>query len=440
MLLPETVRKALEMLSEAGFEAYVVGGAVRDFLRGLLPHDFDLCTSARPEETKKVFSGFVTIDTGIRHGTVTVLLGDSALEITTFRIERGYHDYRRPDSVTFVKSVTNDLARRDFTINAMAYCPQHGLCDPFGGQEDLKTGIIRCVGDADTRFGEDALRILRGLRLAAETGFSFEPETEASLEKNCGLLAKIAAERIREELCRTVVAPYAGRILERYPAVIGSVIPEILPMVGFQQRNRHHLHDVWRHTVWATQFAPTTVVLRLAVLLHDIGKPGCFTFDDSGVGHFYGHPQAGAEIAHRILLRLKFDRETTERVTLLVLSHDEMLGETEKLIRRRLAKYGEDVFRQLLAIKKADCIGQGTEPGYLEQLLQTEAILNRILEDQQCFRLEDLAVNGHDMLAFGLRGKEIGAMLSKLLQMVVDAPDLNERDTLLKLCERQQRD
>lgn len=437
MDLPESVLRAINLLSCAGFDAYVVGGAVRDALRGLTPHDFDICTSARPEEIKTVFDGFLTIDTGIKHGTVTVIIDSLGIEITTFRIESGYSDFRRPDSVTFVRSLEADLSRRDFTINAMAFNPKTGLCDPFGGREDLKNGIIRCVGDADTRFREDALRILRALRFEAETGFKVEDKSATSVKKQAGLLANIASERVREELCRILTAPYVGRVMESYPEVFGEIIPEIVPLIGFDQHNRHHLYDVWTHTIWATQFSQNSLIIRLAVFLHDIGKPQCFTQDKAGVGHFYGHPKAGAEIARRILGRLKFDNDTASVVTMLVLNHDEELGKTERTVRRKLALYGERAFRCLLAIKKADCIGQGTEPSYLKDLIEIEAVLNRVLTQKQCFLLKDLAVNGNDMLDMGLQGREIGAMLQTLFHMVVDYPALNQREILLKICRKQ---
>ena len=310
--------RALARLHEAGFEAWLVGGCVRDMLLGCAPKDYDLATSARPEETKAVFPGETVLETGIRHGTVTVLLEGMPLEITTYRVDGAYSDARHPDGVTFADNLRADAARRDFTINAMAYAPGRGLRDYFGGQADLRAGCLRAVGDPGTRFQEDALRILRGLRFAAVLDFSLEEETDRAARRYAPLLTKVSAERCAAELGKLLCGPAAGRILRAYPAVLGVVIPELLPMVGFAHRNAHHCYDVWTHTAVAVDHVPPRLPLRLAMLLHDMGKPDTFSLGEDGQGHFYGHPRRSVELAEGILTRLRFPRRTREQVLCLV--------------------------------------------------------------------------------------------------------------------------
>lgn len=433
MELPQTVRKALARLEAAGFPAYVVGGAVRDHLRGVTPHDFDLCTAAAPEETEAVFAGERVVETGIRHGTVTVLLDGEPLEITTFRVENGYSDGRHPDGVRFVREIEADLARRDFTVNAIAYSPTRGLVDPFGGQADIECRILRAVGDPETRFSEDALRILRGLRMAAETGFVLEERTAAALCALAPTLSRVAPERISTELLRLLCGRYAGRVLRAYTEVIGVVLPEILPMKGFQQHNHYHLYDVLEHTLRALEQIPATPVLRLAALYHDTGKPHCFTLDEKGVGHFYGHPKISAALAEQRCLALHLPNAIREEVVFLAHVHDVPMDGTQKTMRRRLAQYGETRLRHVLMLKKADGVGRGTHTEYIGQYQQLEATLNEVLRQDACLSVRSLALNGRALMALGLKGPAIGEMQRWLLEQVLDDPARNTPETLTAL-------
>lgn len=433
MRLPEYAARALCRLENAGFEAWAVGGCVRDSLRGAEPHDFDLCTAARPEEMLRVFAGERLIKTGFRHGTLTVLTEGGPLEITSFRADGSYSDGRHPDGVRFVSSIRDDLARRDFTVGAMAWHPERGLFDPFGGREDLENRVLRAVGDPDMRFTEDALRILRAVRFASELGFSIEENTAAAMERQAGRLALIAPERVREELTRLLCGRWVQRTLLGYTAVIGAALPELRPMFGCTQDNPHHCYDVWGHTVRAVGQVPPEPCLRWAMLLHDSGKPACKTVDEQGIGHFRGHPRASLALSRKLLPRLRFSSADTERILLLVERHDTPLGDNEKLVRRSLSHIGEARFRDLLAIKKGDAVGQGTSRDYVAQLFETEALLNRVLAQEQCFSLRQLAVNGADLQALGLRGRPVGEMLHALLDAVIDGQTDNRRDTLLRL-------
>ena len=327
MRLPEHVAAAIMRLEAAGFETWAVGGCVRDSLRGAPPHDWDLCTAARPEEMRAVFAGARVLETGLKHGTLTLLTEEGQLEITTFRADVGYSDGRHPDTVRFVPEVRADLARRDFTVGAMAWHPQRGLCDPFGGQDDLKNGILRAVGDPDARFREDALRILRAVRFAAQLGFTVEPRTAAAMRRQVGRLECIAAERVRAELTGTLCGRFVQRALMGFSDIFAAALPELRPMLACAQQNPHHRYDVWEHSVCAVGQVPAEPVLRWSMLLHDCGKPACKTVDENGVGHFYGHPKASREIAAGILRRLRFSGEDMARILLLVEQHDRPLGD-----------------------------------------------------------------------------------------------------------------
>lgn len=431
MRLPEHAARAIARLEAAGFEAWAVGGCVRDSLRGAAPHDWDLCTAARPEQMQAVFAGERVLETGLKHGTLTLLTDGGPLEITTFRTDGGYSDGRHPDGVRFVGHIADDLARRDFTVGAMAWHPERGLYDPFGGQTDLQNGVLRAVGDPDTRFQEDALRILRAVRFASQLGFSVEPETAAAMRRQAARLDCIAAERIREELTGMLCGRFVQRALMEFADVIGCVLPEVTPMFGCAQQNPHHLYDVWEHSVRATGQVPAEPVLRWSMLLHDCGKPACKTVDGNGVGHFYGHPKVSREIAAQITRRLRFSGEDSARILLLVEQHDRPLGDTDKLVRRRLSRIGEGRFRDLLAIKKGDAVGQGTHPEDIAWLYDMETRLNRILAADACLSLRQLAVNGNDMVSLGLSGPAVGEMLRALLDAVIDEQADNTRDALL---------
>ncbi|MBR3570075.1 MAG: HD domain-containing protein [Oscillibacter sp.] len=431
-VIPPPVRHVLRKLTAAGHEAYCVGGCVRDTLLGRTPEDWDVTTSATPEEVMEVFPRR-TIPTGIRHGTVTVRSGTGGVEVTTYRIDGEYEDRRRPSSVSFVSSLEEDLRRRDFTINAIAMGLDGKLQDPCRGQEDLKAGVLRCIGDPDERFGEDALRLMRGLRFSASLGFRIPPDVEESIRRNKALLLEIAPERVQTEFCKLLRGAWVTDILRRYPEIIGVFWPEILPMIGFDQRNPHHCYDVWEHTLHAMDGVPAgDLTLRLTMLLHDIGKPQKFCLDERGVGHFPGHQALSRDMAADMLKRMRFPRILRERVALLIELHDRPLVPTEKAVRRALNQFGEETFRQLLAVKRADCLAQSdTDRGRLETVAETEKIFNALIEQQACFSLKQLAVNGDDMLALGLSGRSVGRTLNALLSGVIEGALPNEKESLL---------
>ncbi len=424
--LPPQVNTALALLEKAGHEAYVVGGAVRDLLRGAPVQDWDLTTSALPEQTKAVFEGYRLIDTGLKHGTVTVLLNGMPLEITTYRVEGGYSDHRRPDSVSFTASLTEDLARRDFTVNAMAWRPDRGVIDPFGGQEDLRRRTLRCVGDPDRRFREDALRMLRALRFSARLGFAIEEDTAHAIRRNRELLSVVAAERVRAELTGLLCGSCVEPVLRAWPDVLAVPIPEVAPLVGFQQHNRHHCHDVWGHISAVVAAAPAEPALRWAALLHDFGKPACFTMDDRGVGHFKGHAAVSAQLADRILERLRFDNATRDQVRFLVEWHH--LFVTDGDIRRAVQAHGAAGVKQLLWLFRADTLGKSPRSLYhLDEFKTLSAAIDRM----ERLTPKDLALNGHDLLALGYDGPAIGAALDALVDAVVFGGLKNERGALL---------
>lgn len=418
-------------LEAAGFRAWVVGGCVRDALRGKTPHDWDVCTDARPDQVTACFAR--TVPTGLVHGTVTVLWGETPVEVTTLRAESGYSDGRRPDHVEFVTDLSRDLSRRDFTVNAMAWNPRTGLADPFGGRADLAAGVLRAVGEADARFAEDALRILRGLRFSARLGFAIEAATARAMERQAGRLRAVAAERVRTELDGLLQGAAAEEVLARWPAVLETVLPEIGPAVGFGQHNPHHCLDVWDHTARAVGAASADKAVRLTMLLHDLGKPGCFSLGPDGVGHFYGHAARSAELAEGILTRLRYDNETRGRVVRLVRLHDAPLPAEEKAARRLLNRLGERDARALIAVHRADT--RALAPAYhhrLEELDRLEALLEEQLAQNACFSLRQLAVNGRDALAAGIvPGPAVGRALDALLQRVLAGEIPNDRAVLL---------
>lgn len=433
--MPKTVQEILRALEQAGFEAWCVGGCVRDTLLGRVPGDWDVTTSALPEETMAVF-GADAFPTGLKHGTVTVRRAGESVEVTTYRVDGDYHDHRRPDSVTFTRSITEDLRRRDFTVNAMAMDLRGNLCDPFGGRADLKAGLLRAVGDADRRFNEDALRILRGLRFSAVLGFTIEAATADCLRRNRWLLQDIAAERIQVEFFKLLCGPGAVDVLRGYPEVIGVFWPELLPMVGFDQRNYHHCYDIWEHTLHAVDATPCDLILRCTALLHDVGKVNCFTVDEKGIGHFYGHPKVGARMADEMLRRLKCANDTRETIVRLVEWHDKNIPRTEKSVRRALMHLGEKDLRRLIAIKRADNLAQAPEfHGTQAEIDKFEAIMEQLLAEKACFSRKDLAVNGKDLTAMRYQGKMVGDILEALLEQVVDGELPNEREILLKTVE-----
>lgn len=431
-VIPGHVGEVLETLAAAGHEAWCVGGCVRDSLSGRTPEDWDVTTSALPEETMVAF-GARALPTGLRHGTVTVKTAGGPVEVTTYRIDGDYRDHRHPENVTFTRSLEEDLARRDFTVNAMALGPGGELRDPFGGRRDLEEGVLRCVGDPDRRFQEDALRILRGLRFSAVLGLEIQAETAAAMEKNRAFLGEIAPERIQTELVKLLRGAWADRALGAHPEIVGVFWPEVLPMVGFDQRNVHHCYDVWRHSLAALAATSPAPELRCAALLHDVGKPPTFTLDENGVGHFYGHAAVSGRMAEGMLRRLRFPNEFRERVLRLIAWHDRDIPRTDKGVARALRRLGEEDLRLLMALKRADNLAQA--PAYRGRQLELdkgEEILDRLLAEDACFSLKQLAVDGNDLLALGLRGPAVGQMLDTLLNGVVDGELPNERAALLE--------
>lgn len=429
--IPDYTQSIIRRLEQAGHRAVLVGGCVRDSLLERIPEDYDVATSARPEEVMALFAPHA-IPTGLQHGTVTVVSQGERVEVTTFRRDGAYTDHRRPDGVRFTDSLTEDLSRRDFTINAMALDLEGRLTDPFGGAEDLRRGILRCVGAAEERFREDALRIMRALRFAAQLSLTIEENTQAALGTNRALLLEIAEERICTELTKLLCAPGAAEVLLRYPEVVGVVLPEILPAVGFDQRNRHHCYDVYEHSVRALAAVPPDPLLRWTLLLHDLGKPETFSVDQAGVGHFFGHGKRSAEMAHAVCRRLRMDRRSSEAIEELVRLHDTEIPLSEKGLRRMLRRVGEDQLRRLIAVKRGDNLAQHPDyRGRQETLDQLEALLDLVLAADACFSLKQLAVKGGDLTALGLTGPAVGQMLGRLLDEVVEERLPNDRETLL---------
>ena len=436
MNIPQGPDEILNRLTAAGFQAYAVGGCVRDSLLGTVPGDWDICTSALPEETEACFSDLRVVETGLKHGTVTVIFQGVPYEITTFRSDGNYLDHRRPQQVNFVRTLKEDLLRRDFTMNAMAVGLDGEIQDPFGGRQDLTDGIIRCVGDPDTRFTEDALRILRGLRFASRLGFSIAPETAAAMERNKNLLSYVSGERIYKELTGILIGTYAQSVLEQYGGVLAAVLPEIQPSMGFLQRNPFHNRDVWQHTLEALGKSRPDPIVRWALLLHDLGKPDCFTLDDRGIGHFYGHPQRSMELAEQILDRFHGDKKTRDTICLLVRDHDREAPATIKNARRWIARYGRDNVRLLLEVKRCDCLAHVDTPktrARYNNLMEMTRLIRECLETERCFSVRDLPVKGGDVMALGVpAGPQVGRILEGLLDDVLDGACPPEREALLE--------
>lgn len=433
--LPPKTYAVLQRLTSAGFSAYAVGGCVRDSLLGLAPQDWDVCTSATPEEISACFSEERTILTGARYGTVTVWMDGEPFEITTYRAERGYSDSRHPDEVRFLSSLREDLARRDFTVNAMAADVDGAVIDCFSGAEDLQNGVIRCVGAPEKRFTEDALRILRALRFATKLGFAVAEQTAAAIHAQRERLRAVAPERLRKELKGLLCGKNAASVLAEFSDVLCVILPELAPCIGFRQYNPHHAFDVWKHTLCAIQASEPQEALRLAVLLHDIGKPAVFSFDKNLIGHFYGHAVVGAAMTEGILRRLRYDNATSKLVTTLVGGHDFALRPMdERRMRRLLARYGEDTVRLLLRLRRADRMGKGTEETEAVEatMQQAEALLASVLREEQCLSLRKLNLGGNDILAMGVpQGKRVGTLLRQLLDAVLDGTLANERNALV---------
>ncbi len=429
MYLPQPVLQCMQRLEAAGFCAYAVGGCVRDSLLGRTPHDYDLCTAATPAEMAEIFSEFPLVRSGEKHGTLGVVMEGQVYEITTFRTEGGYLDSRHPDWVKFVRNLREDLARRDFTVNAMAYSPKEGLVDPFGGAGDLENHILRAVGDPKTRFQEDALRILRGVRFAVRYDLRPEENTLAAMFETAPLMDCLARERVFDELCKLLPLVEARDLLDFAP-ILTQVIPELKPCLGFQQHNPHHIYDVYTHIAHVTAETPPELPLRWAALLHDVGKPPCFTEDEAGTGHFYGHAKVSARLADDILLRLKAPTALRKTVVTLVEQHMTDLVPDKRLLKKRLSRLGAETVRQLLQLQMADFGSKGSrEPHKFDEI---RALLEEILAENACLKIQDLALDGRDLIALGLEGPAIGKALQALLEEVLEERLPNEKEALLR--------
>ena len=433
-MIPPYVNQILFRLRQAGYRAYAVGGCVRDVLRGVAPHDWDVCTSARPEETETVFQDLPRIDTGRKHGTLAVILDHRTVEITTFRADGVYLDHRHPATVTFLQELRGDLSRRDFTVNAMALDEEERPIDLFGGQRDLQNRIIRTVGDPRERFREDGLRILRGLRFASRLDFEIEPETARAMIEGRDLLHTISAERVFSELKGILAGPAAGRVLRRFAPVIFTVLPELLPMEGFRQHSPYHDSDVWEHTLRALEESPSDPVFRLALLFHDCGKPDCFFRDEKGIGHFHGHPKRSRELAEGALRRLKCDKDTLDRVLYLVEKHDTWLPDTERNMRRLLLHEDPAALRDLLIVERCDALAHApaAREAAVANVDKWSALLERVLAQKPCLSVKDLAVDGKDLLQLGMApGPQVGRLLNGMLEQVAEGTLENDRAALL---------
>lgn len=436
MTLPDSVRYCLNTLILAGKEVYLVGGCVRDALLGIAPHDFDLCTIATPDLVQALFADHDLVLAGLKHGTVGVVVDGEVVEITTYRRETGYSDNRHPDRVEFTQSIHQDLWRRDFTVNAIAWNPYRPLLDPFDGQKDLKSKILRAVGNPVKRFQEDSLRILRGVRFAVRFGMTVEQETMEAMISCRGLMQNLAAERIFEELCKLLPLVNAADLL-RFAPILTAVIPELEPMVGFDQHSPHHAYDIFTHTAYVTENAGPDLALRWAALLHDTGKVPTFTQDENGRGHFYSHAKFSAEIAGAVLRRLKAPTKLRQQVVTLIAHHMTRLEPDKKLLRRRLSQFGWETVELLLQLQEADMRSKGVDNAHeLLQFAEIRAVLEEIRAENACLALKDLAVSGRDLMEMGFApGPAIGKCLENLLAQVLDEQLPNEKEALLKAAE-----
>ncbi len=431
--LPEKVHTIIDTLTAAGYEAYAVGGCVRDSYMGRVPNDWDITTSATPEETKKLFTR--TIDTGIRHGTVTVMQDREGFEVTTYRIDGEYEDGRHPKEVTFTASLSEDLRRRDFTINAMAYNEQEGLIDLFGGIRDIERGVIRCVGDAKERFTEDALRMLRAVRFSAQLGYRIDEDTKAAISLLAENLKKISAERIQVELVKLVTSAHPDYLRTAYETgITRQILPEFDLCMETPQNNPHHCYGVGEHILHTMLGTPPDKIMRLAALFHDIAKPQTFTVDEEGVTHNRQHPVVGEEMTKKILRRLKFDNDTVDKVSRLVLYHDQKISPTESGVRRAVNRMGEDIFPLVLLLHQADICAQSDYKK--EEKLQRNAYIKELYDKirarGECLNLKNLAVTGKDLIEAGIApGKEIGLILQNMLELVLENPEANTKENLL---------
>lgn len=433
--LPRKVEDIIERIEAAGFEAYAVGGCVRDSVLGREPDDWDITTSAKPEEVKRLFDR--TVDTGIQHGTVTVMLGREGFEVTTYRIDGKYEDSRHPKDVTFTASLKEDLKRRDFTINAMAYNGKDGLIDLYGGIRDIERGLIRCVGDAGERFTEDALRMMRAVRFSAQLGYTIEENTKAAIKELAPTIQRISAERIQVELVKLMISDHPDYIRTAYETgITEQIFPEFDICMKTGQNNPHHCYSVGEHILHTLSYVEADKVLRLGMLFHDVGKPETLTVDEQGITHNHGHAAVGEEMTARIMKRLKFDNDTSNKVRKIVLYHDRKIENNKKSVRRAINQVGEDIFPLLFSVKYADIMAQSSyqREEKLRDLEKLKDIYEDIVANKDCLSLKDLAVTGGDLIAAGMKpGREIGRTLQKLLEVVLEKPECNRKEYLLSL-------
>jgi tRNA nucleotidyltransferase (CCA-adding enzyme) len=435
--IPKDTAYILNLLEQNGFEAFIVGGCVRDSIINRSPQDWDIASSAKPEEVKRLFSK--TIDTGLKHGTVTVMLNSHAYEVTTYRIEGKYINNRQPEAVEFTDSIEVDLSRRDFTINAMAYNPNKGLIDPFGGIDDINTKRIKAVGNPEHRFEEDALRILRAVRFSAQLNYTIEENTLQAIVKYCHLLNNISCERIRDELNKILLAnPMTFQLLHN-TGILRQIIPELDICFETEQKHPYHIYNVGMHMLYAASNIEGSSLLRWTMLLHDIGKPMAHSTDSKGIDHFYMHQKLSAESAELVLQRLRFDNSSIMRIKKLILEHDRQVGDNEKSVRKAIAAIGVDLFEDWIRVRLADISAQNPAKAFerITMLNKLKVTYNKIIAEKQCLSLKDLALSGKDLLDMGFpEGKNLGELLQKLLDAVLDQPELNDRDSLLKIAKK----
>jgi len=433
-MLEKGFKYVIEKLNSKGFKAYLVGGAVRDKLLGKHCQDFDVTTSAMPEQIIEVFYKEKKVLTGLKHGTVGVVVNKVLYEVTTFREDGNYLDNRHPQSVKFVRDINGDLARRDFTINAIAYNQEEGYIDLFNGIEDLENKIIKCVGNPNERFKEDALRILRALRFSSQLGFAIEEETKNAIFKNAHLLNNISQERILIELKKLLLGQNVANVLLEYKDVLGVIIPELIPTFNFNQQSIFHRYDVYEHIVRSIENSEKDEFIRLVLLLHDVAKPQCFSLDEKGRGHCFGHQKASADIAFKVFKRLKVDKETLFRGVKIIELHDRVIKEDKIAVKEFLREIGERNFLTLLKVQKADALAHTIKASNQRRkhLNAIREIYREIKRNNECFNLKYLAVNGRDIKALGYNGKQVGEILSKLLTAVING-EPNNKESLIKL-------
>lgn len=432
MEYPKSIEKVLSRLRESGHQAFLVGGCVRDHLMGRKVSDFDITTDALPKQVQKIFASYPQHDAGLKHGTITIFDGKEGIEITTFRRDGEYKDARHPEDVYFTKELKEDLMRRDFTINALAFSPEKGVIDLFGGQSDMENRIIRAIGEPRERFSEDALRIFRAVRFASQLGFTIEPTTYEAMRSMLPLLEKISAERKAIELIKALMGDAIFPVLIKYSEIFAAIVPQIEEMKGFEQNNPHHIYDVLEHTARVIQNTPVDKELRLAAFFHDTGKARTYT-ELEGIGHFYGHEAVSEEIAASTMQKLKLDNLTKKNVCLLVRYHDAKICSNPRSVRRWLNRMGKEHFFKLLELKRADSLAQAPDFYFrLDELEQIRMIAEELLAQDACFQLKDLAVDGRDMIKLGFSGKEIGQALSFLLEAVLDEKVENNKTELIQ--------